>query len=398
MENTKEKLKEIIANVVYELQNSIIDDITQKSFSEIVCRTQEIVNRLGTQLIENIVQMADEHFNSQRDKHCIILRHTKTRKMVSAMGDINLTRRLYFNKAQNKYFFAVDEMLGIEKYSRVEGEFKSKLVRDAVLTSYGKASALSNSSVTRQTVHNIVKRIPSCSLNVKPSKELKKIDTLYIEADEDHIHLNNGQPADIKIVYVHEGRKTVKNRVTLINAKYFVSMKIRGVWEVVSDYVFNQYLIENKNIHILGDGAAWIKSGLNSFPGACFHIDKFHVYRNVRSIVTADKRISSQIINCIKNEDMETLQNLYSNYYNSVTNSRIKRRIKQSLAYIDNNFDYIDLLSDLGCSAEGHVSHVLSARMSSRPMAWSIAGADKMSKLRAFYFNGGSFSNLIKLQ
>ena len=95
---------------------------------------------------------------------------------------------------------------------------------------------------------------------------------------------------------------------------------------------------------------------------------------------------------------METLQNLYSNYYNSVTNSRIKRRIKPSLAYIDNNFDYIDLLSDLGCSAEGHVSHVLSARMSSRPMAWSIAGADKMSKLRAFYFNGGSFSNLIKLQ
>ena len=31
-----------------------------------------------------------------------------------------------------------------------------------------------------------------------------------------------------------------------------------------------------------------------------------------------------------------------------------------------------------GCSAEGHVSHVLSDRLSSRPMAWSETGADRI--------------------
>lgn len=41
-----------------------------------------------------------------------------------------------------------------------------------------------------------------------------------------------------------------------------------------------------------------------------------------------------------------------------------------------------------------NLSHVLSARMSARPMAWSLAGAEKMAKLRAFYFNGGDFSSL----
>nr|WP_294575870.1 UPF0236 family protein [uncultured Anaerostipes sp.] len=38
-----------------------------------------------------------------------------------------------------------------------------------------------------------------------------------------------------------------------------------------------------------------------------------------------------------------------------------------------------------GCNAEGHVSHVLSARMSSRPMGWSRTGADKMACVRAYY-------------
>ena len=40
-----------------------------------------------------------------------------------------------------------------------------------------------------------------------------------------------------------------------------------------------------------------------------------------------------------------------------------------------------------GCSAESHVSHVLSDRLSSRPMGWSQTGADRMTKLRCFERN-----------
>lgn len=42
-----------------------------------------------------------------------------------------------------------------------------------------------------------------------------------------------------------------------------------------------------------------------------------------------------------------------------------------------------------GCSAESHVSHVLSDRLSSRPMGWSQTGADRMSKLRCYDRNNG---------
>lgn len=51
-----------------------------------------------------------------------------------------------------------------------------------------------------------------------------------------------------------------------------------------------------------------------------------------------------------------------------------------------------------GCSAEGHVSHVLSVRMSSRPMGWSRTGADKMAQLRAYEWNHGDMLALAKYQ
>ena len=54
--------------------------------------------------------------------------------------------------------------------------------------------------------------------------------------------------------------------------------------------------------------------------------------------------------------------------------------------------------SIIGCSAEGHVSHILAERMTSRPMGWSIKNADKMSKLRAYKLNGGNIRTLIDNQ
>ena len=49
-------------------------------------------------------------------------------------------------------------------------------------------------------------------------------------------------------------------------------------------------------------------------------------------------------------------------------------------------------------SAEGNVSHILSSRMSSRPMAWSLEGVDKMARLRAYQGNKGDMLELVRLQ
>ena len=53
---------------------------------------------------------------------------------------------------------------------------------------------------------------------------------------------------------------------------------------------------------------------------------------------------------------------------------------------------------NIRCSAEGHVSHVYSDRMSSRPLGWSKVGADKMARLRIYWKNGGKMLDLIRFQ
>lgn len=44
------------------------------------------------------------------------------------------------------------------------------------------------------------------------------------------------------------------------------------------------------------------------------------------------------------------------------------------------------------------IVHVLASRMSSRPMGWSICGAEKMARLRAYHLNGEDMLELVRYQ
>lgn len=69
------------------------------------------------------------------------------------------------------------------------------------------------------------------------------------------------------------------------------------------------------------------------------------------------------------------------------------RAVEDCRTYLVGNWEYIQRAFHdkyvLGCSAEGHVSSVLSERMSSRPMGWSETGSDRMCKLRCVIRNYG---------
>jgi Uncharacterised protein family (UPF0236). len=77
-----------------------------------------------------------------------------------------------------------------------------------------------------------------------------------------------------------------------------------------------------------------------------------------------------------------------------------KKSIKESRRYILNQWDGIEIKADkgfeiIGCSAEGHVSHILSDRLSSRPRGWSETGVEKMAELRIYIKNGGEVYDLV---
>jgi hypothetical protein len=67
-------------------------------------------------------------------------------------------------------------------------------------------------------------------------------------------------------------------------------------------------------------------------------------------------------------------------------NGTKKEAVREAKRYILNNWDGIEIKEEkadeiVGCSAEGHVSHVFSERLSSRPKGWSKIGVDKWLSL-----------------
>ena len=78
-----------------------------------------------------------------------------------------------------------------------------------------------------------------------------------------------------------------------------------------------------------------------------------------------------------------------------------KEQIRKTKGYIKNHWNAIilpneDAKARMGCSAEGQVSHLLSSRLSSRPLGWSKTGVSQMARLRAYAANGGRIYELIK--
>ena len=401
--NFQTEAETLIRESVEKITGTLASGIGRSSFSEIVEETQATVNALGVRLIELLYKEVDRVFDEQRNKKEVIIKNcSKTRRLLTSLGEVTLRRKLYFDKQAAKYFFAVDELLQLKKYERIEKGLQAELVSKATLTSYGKASEMVRRRVSRQTVHNLIKRIDGETITApKPSPSMRTVGKIFIEADEEHIHLNTGKSAEVKLIYVHEGTRHVcKERTELVNPRYFVSTDsdAEKLWTEVFDYCLSSYRCSQAEIHISGDGAGWIKSGLTFFPKAKYHLDKFHVYKSVTGASFGDRRLRREILAALRDKNFDTVQNIYRGTYQSKAKRAEQKTVTEGLFYLENNFDEIDLSSAYQCAAEGHVSHVLSARLSSRPMGWSLDGAEKMAKLRAFYFNGGEFGSLVRTE
>jgi len=100
----------------------------------------------------------------------------------------------------------------------------------------------------------------------------------------------------------------------------------------------------------------------------------------------------------INNGDKEKTKELFAAIINATEIETKRKSVKEARKYILGNWDGIRNQYEpdyVGCSAEGHVSHILSARLSSRPLGWCKIGADQMARLRAFEANGGVVYDLL---
>lgn len=218
-----------------------------------------------------------------------------------------------------------------------------------------------------------------------------------------------------KLVYVHEGieREDPKSkRYRLINPYYFSGTRKgdgnKELWDEVYDYMDRHYDLEKvKRIYLNSDGGSWIKAGKKRISNLVYVLDGFHLEEYIVKLTShmldttedAKRELRTAIRKGTKDDFREVVERLKL----SIESESGLKRIENASDYILSNWTAAKYRlchkeGVVGSSTEGHVSHLLSDRMSSRPMGWSQTGADKMSQLRVYDKNGGDMLELVRYQ
>ena len=338
-----------------------------------------------------------------------------TRTIISSVGDITFECTYFRRKADREYTYLVEDMIGLTKNEKFTEEAEVLLLTEALKTSYKEATKVlpSKQEITKTTVmnkvHSLAEEIPFEEVD-----EIRETDYLFIEADEDHVAEQHGDAKDAKenksfiskLVYIYECKQEAagySNRKELVNAYYFSGLYPgkegnEKLWKNVDEYIRKAYDADKlKKVFISGDGAPWIKSGVDYIEKALFCADKFHLMKYINQAagqMLDEKEIAKEELWHLLYSKKPKAKERFAAYTNEMMQSaKNPERIENLRNYVLGNWAAIrrTLRNKLvnGCSAESHVSHVLSDRLSSRPMGWSQTGADRMSKLRCYERNYG---------
>lgn len=406
-------------NILQQMSEEMWTDFTKNgekvldqalTFDEWIENTMTAGRKLCLNLIRAFLEEADRKFKeSEIRKHQFAIKDIRETTKSTLYGDFTVKRTYYQNKETQDYFFLLDEVLSWQKYSRMTLGVKARILENVAGHTYQEAlSMIPHLGIhSKTTVMNIVhhegKQLPNePSVTEKPTK--KPIQTLFIEADEDHVAYQDGTNRFMKLVYVHEGYDLTDSRHPLINPHYFTGNYLSGdneeLWTTVLDYVNANY--QSERVYLSGDGAQWIKCGVDFIPQCTFILDRFHLRKYCKKASVGIAGLDRTLYHWALAGKTNFIQDYFKVRFSDpiVTVSQCQS-LKQAAKYLTNNAVAIreNHLEDYhGCSAEGHISHYLSRRLSSRPQGWSLVGAQSVARTLIFQLNGGNITNFLQME
>jgi hypothetical protein len=406
--NTPRRRQRFLMDVVRLVESkvlSVVEKILEvlegdSDYSTFEAKLKKELDGLGCEILKEVLEALDRKIRESEDRKrsWAVVRKNDQKEILTPFGPLVYERSYYRHKESKQYSYLVDKKVGITPHARVGVNLKADLSEACAGVSYeGATLQISRHNpelkVSRQTVATCVKDFKAKEVSAPPTKRC--VPVLYVEADEDHLKVKGHRGAQARLIYVHEGVEE-DPRHQLKNARYFTTVhkKPEEFWTEVCNYIESHYEFSKiEAIYLSGDGAPWIRSGQEYIPGAIYILDKFHLAKYILRATAHMPDLKTLIYKAIQKLDKQAVLGYLQVALQAAEKAPRQKRIKDTITYIDNNWDGIESsvkYPHVGCSAEGHVSHILAARLSSRPMAWSLKGADNMASMRAVRANGES--------
>lgn len=363
----------------------------------------EAARRAAAEHMQDLYNSMDEMLCNDiiRDEKYTIQRHD-TRELITINGTIRFIHTYFRNRETGTYHYLLDEWLGLDAHERLSSSAEATVLVEATRSSYSRAAVVlgKDAEISKTAVMNKVHAIQDEIPFEKPTKK-KCVEYLYIEADEDHIHKQEKTVPEKKrgmigkLLYLYEGREEKNGRRELKNVFYLGGLYAGGeenhrLFRRMQKYIETNYETKYlQKVYISGDCGAWIKAGVADIDKGVMVMDKYHLMKYINK--AANQMLDDA--NEVKGKLWKALYKGKKKKFVKVLKAVRKcvpnpKPVDECQEYVLNNWDSAVLrMQDkkvYGCSAEGHVSHVYSDRMSSRPMGWSEAGADAMCRLRCY--------------
>ena len=118
--------REIEENVIKVLEGS-------SNLDEIVDSVGNMVNNIGVNTLSAIIVELNEHIKEapERKGKYYVQRNNDKRTLVTRFGLLEFERTYYKNIKEQKYTYILDQLLGIEKYEKIEGNLKGEILEKA---------------------------------------------------------------------------------------------------------------------------------------------------------------------------------------------------------------------------------------------------------------------------
>ena len=421
-----------IIQKIYEKNNKILKEglkkvLSGEDVSSLTVAIKEFTDVLGKELFAEIAKQLDEIiFEDNKKKKQYEPVRFQEKSLITKNGKTKFERRYYQDKETGEYVYLTDAILGIEKGERIDKKVKSEVIERANDQSYNKSGKMvvPGLEISATTVMRNVRK-NEWKMNIEERSEEKKIKSkyIYIQVDEDHVKQRNKKGCTIsKIITIYTRKRTLTKpdripevkqvRKELVDKFTFSGLykDTQEMWEDVAYYIDCTYKKDEiENIFIMGDGASYIKAGVEWIDKAVFVLDLFHLEKYINHL-NYDEYLKSKLQEAIDQYDPISTENIMNEAIKKIkkeikedeelgrNTNRLKNRLKKiekTKTYLMNQWSgieahdkYKDKLT--GCCQEGQVHHTLSERMSTDAKVWCEEGIDEMSQLRAFTQNGGN--------
>ncbi len=400
--------------------NDIILDELKLNFNDIEKEIFGIVCEAGLAAIKSMLEKLDEVLSESRDKKKYRYKFKTEKTIQTTMGDLTFSRRYYIDRYAQKGVFLLDKVLDLNLVGRTSENLIERMIDSAVDSSYRKSAAKIEEStlskISHQTIKNKVDYLGDLIRKIENErvakyikgklKGKKEVDILFEEKDGAYLRIQGKKhKQEIKVAKVYEGWVKDSGSYRTTGTIYFSGYEEGEIFDnIVNSGIAEIYNEDKIQYTILnGDGASWISAETENNIQKIYQLDLFHIFQKASRKIKSDE--SRKIIKkLLRKKRYDKVLEKLKEFIASEEDEKRKKELEEVYSYYNNNFDALTRYEDrkeivlpappdgveykgLG-TMESSIRNVIASRMKDNGTAWSIQGANNMSKILCLKHSG----------